>query len=356
MKVEDIKRDCIMVDVRSPGEYEDGTIPGAINIPLFDDEERAVIGTLYKKVGTREAKQKGIEIVSSKLSDIYAKVEQHDIKGRNMVLFCSKGGMRSGSLVELLKALGHRVEQLEGGYKAYRRHILDNLGGLISAKNIVVVHGNTGVGKTEILKRLQREGFPAVDLEEMANSRGSIFGTVGLGKARGQRDFDALLHDRLRDVDGDYIIVESESPRVGRVYLPNELVEKMKTGIHILVECSEQTRISRIVDEYIWDRGTGPLSQGQGTCPPVPQNNGVLAEIRDSINRLEGEIGRKKTAELLDLLGEKKYREVVRILLEDHYDPKYRHSEKKYAYDLILSGEDIDDCVRRIMDYLRQNL
>ncbi|MBA1336125.1 MAG: Selenophosphate-dependent tRNA 2-selenouridine synthase [Firmicutes bacterium] len=339
MKVEDIKRDCIMIDVRSPGEYEDGTIPGAINIPIFDDEERAVIGTLYKKVGTREAKKRGIEIVSSKLSDIYSKVEQHDIKGRDMVLFCSKGGMRSGSLVQLLKALGHRVEQLEGGYKAYRRYILDNLGGLIRGKNVVVIHGNTGVGKTEILKRLEKEGFPSVDLEEMANSRGSIFGTVGLGKARGQRDFDALLYDRLRDIDADYIIVESESPRVGRVYLPNELVEGMKTGIHLLVECSEQTRITRIVNEYI-----------------KIQSSEALAEIQDSINRLEGEIGRKKTAELLGLLEEKKYREVVRILLEDHYDPKYRHSEKKYDYDLTLSSENIDDCVCRIMNYLRQNL
>lgn len=340
MKVEDIiDRDCVLIDVRSPGEYEDGTIPGAVNIPIFDDEERAVIGTLYKKVGNREAKKKGIEIVSSKLADMYDRVGREEVKGKDIVMFCSRGGMRSGSLVQLLKALGHNVYQLEGGYKAYRRYVIDNLEQLIAGKRVVVIHGNTGVGKTEILKKLAERGFPSVDLEEMANSRGSIFGTVGLGKPRRQKDFEALLLNRLREIEEDYIIVESESPRVGRIYLPRTLVDGMRKGMHILVECSQQTRVERIVKEYI-----------------KIQSCEALKEIEDSIRRLEGELGRKKAVELLGLLKEENFEEVVRILLEDHYDPKYYHSEKKYDYDLVLSSEDIEECVLHIAGYLKEKV
>ncbi len=337
MKVNEIyDRDYAIIDVRSPGEYQQGSIPGAVNVPLFDDEERAVIGTLYKKAGRKQAKMKGIEVVSGKLRDIYEKIGAEEEKGREIVVFCSRGGMRSGSLVQLLSSLGHRVYQLEGGYKEYRRHVLDNLDVLLKSKEVVVIHGNTGTGKTQLLRMLRVRGLPAVDLEDMANSRGSIFGTVGLGQARYQKAFEALLFERLRSINRDFFIVESESPRVGRIYLPILLVDGMKTGIHILVECSLQERIKRIVDEYI-----------------SIQKDDVLEEIRDSINRLKGELGKKKVDALLALLEAKNYNEIVRILLEEHYDPKYNHSEKKYDYDLRLESDDLEECARAIEEFIR---
>ena len=336
MKASDIyDGDYAVVDVRSPGEFRKGTIPGAVNIPLFDDEERALVGTLYKKEGTGKAKIRGIEIVSGKLKDIYEKIGTQEEKGKEIVVFCSRGGMRSGSLVQLLDSLGHRVHQLEGGYKEYRRYVLDNLDALIKSKQVVVIHGNTGVGKTQLLGILKDRGFPSVDLEAIANSRGSIFGTVGLGEPRYQKDFEALLFERLRSIDKNYIIIESESPRVGRAYLPAVLVDKMKSGVHILVECSMQQRIRRIVDEYINIQG-----------------DEVSEEIRTSIKRLRGELGSRKTDMLLALLEAKNYDGIVRFLLEKHYDPKYYHSEKKYDYSLKLDSDNMEECAQAITEFL----
>jgi tRNA 2-selenouridine synthase len=338
MKVDEVlEGNYALIDVRSPGEYQGGSIPGAKNIPLFDDEERTLIGTLYKKEGSGEAKKRGIEVVSGKLADIYRRVEAMEQEGKEVVVFCARGGMRSGSLVQLLSSLGHRVHQLEGGYKAYRKYVLENLDVLIGSKKVVVIHGNTGTGKTELLWILQRKGFPAVDFEHMANSRGSIFGTVGLGKPRQQKDFEALLFNRLKGIDRDYIVVESESPRVGRVYLSNRLVEGMKAGIHILVECSLDKRIRRIVDEYIGNR-----------------QDDVLEEIRDSIIRLKGELGSKKTDTLLELLQIRNYDEIVRILLKEHYDPKYDHSEKRYDFSLRLRSDDLEQCAEAIAEFLEK--
>ncbi|MDD4708237.1 MAG: tRNA 2-selenouridine(34) synthase MnmH [Firmicutes bacterium] len=336
MKVNEIiDGNYAIIDVRSPGEYQRGSIPGAVNIPLFDDEERALIGTLYKKEGTGEAKKRGIEVVSQKLADIYRQIGDVERKGKEIVVFCARGGMRSGSLVQLLSSLGHRVHQLEGGYKQYRRYVLKSLDDLIGSKRVVVIHGNTGTGKTELLKMLQGRGFSSVDLEDMANSRGSIFGTVGLGVPRYQKAFEALLFDRLRGVEKDYIIVESESPRVGRVYLPNKLVEGMRAGVHILVECSLEKRVRRIVDEYAGLRG-----------------DDVLEEIRDSIIRLKGELGKRKTDTLLALLDLKDYDQIVRILLKEHYDPKYDYSEKRYDFSLKLRSDNLEECAKNIVEFL----
>ncbi len=339
MNVEEaLKNDYILIDVRSPGEYEESAIPGAINIPVLDDEERVLIGTLYKQSGSREARRKGIEIVSSKLTGIYDAVEREELKGKELVMYCARGGMRSRSLVELLASIGHRVHQLEGGYKAYRRYILDNLDSLINSKKVVVIHGNTGAGKTELLKLLRGKGFPSVDLEYMANSRGSIFGTVGLGKPRSQKVFEGLLFNRLREIREGYIIVESESPRVGKVYLPKALVKRMREGIHILVEASVEERVDRIVKEYV----------------EIQDEKKVVGEIQEAIERLEGELGRRKTETLLELLRTRDYREITRILLMDHYDAKYHHSEKRYDYSLVLSSRDIQQCAREIEVFLER--
>ncbi len=329
--------DYVLIDVRSPGEYRRGTIPGAVNVPIFDDEERALIGTLYKKAGTAEAKRRGVEVVAGKLTDLYRQIGDMEQAGKDIVVFCARGGMRSGSLVQLLSALGHRVHQLEGGYKGYRRYVLDNLDSLIASKRVVVIHGNTGTGKTRLLGILQREGFPTVDLEAMANSRGSIFGTVGLGRPRCQSAFESLLFDRLRAIKEDFIIVESESPRVGRIYLPGKLVEGMAGGIHILVESSLGLRVKRIVDEYV-----------------DAQRTDVLGEIRQSIIKLKKELGKKRIDTLLTLLDIGDYDRVVGILLKEHYDPRYDYSEKKYNFVLRLKSDLLEECAAAIAGFLKE--
>ncbi|WP_010292506.1 rhodanese-like domain-containing protein [Clostridium senegalense] len=148
----ELKGDYVLVDVRSPLEYKENTIPGAVNIPLFNDEERALVGTIYKQESTEKAKKIGMEIVSKKLPSIYDEFLKLEKKHKKIVLFCARGGMRSGSLVALLSSLGMRVEKIKGGYKSYRGYVLEELPKLNEQVKYIVLHGNTGVGKTEILK------------------------------------------------------------------------------------------------------------------------------------------------------------------------------------------------------------
>ena len=156
---EGIIDDYVFIDLRSPSEYMEGTIPGAINVPLFNDDERAEIGTIYKQRSPEESKKSGIEIVSKKLPDIYEKIVDLDTTYKHLVFFCARGGMRSNSIVSFFEALGINAMQLEGGYKAYRHHILESLPKLVGKISFIVLYGNTGVGKTNILDMLKEKGM-----------------------------------------------------------------------------------------------------------------------------------------------------------------------------------------------------
>ncbi len=220
----------VFIDVRSLGEFAEATIPGAINIPIFSDEERAAIGTIYKNENPEKARELGLEIVSPKLPGLVKAVKEASKSG-TPVLFCWRGGSRSESLCSILRLMKMSGYRLEGGYKAYRQFILEELANYDFPPKLLVLHGFTGGGKTEILHRLAKLGHPVLDLEGLAGHRGSAFGSIGIEDVRGQKQFDALLYNRLEELkDQPYVLMEAESKRIGRVNMPDYLFEQKNNG------------------------------------------------------------------------------------------------------------------------------
>ncbi|MPM50310.1 tRNA 2-selenouridine synthase [bioreactor metagenome] len=334
-----LKLDNIMyIDMRSPNEFEMGHIPGAVNIPLFSNEERAEVGTIYKNTGTEEAKMKGLAIVSTKLPELVSQVRSLHKKGSTVVVYCWRGGMRSKSIVTILEIMGITAYQLLGGYKAYRRHVLDSLEKFNLVPPIVVLCGSTGVGKTILLNKLHKQGIPVIDLEALANHRGSAFGQVGLGKSATAQNFDANLLERLQLLSTEpYIVVECESKRVGNVYLPEVLYNAMQKGTKILVKASTETRIQRLIAEYagIYDDN--------------------YESIMASIKTLSKRLGIKKAQKLIQDFSQGKTHEVVGTLLVDYYDPLYGYETCDPAdYGMVIDAENLDQTADYLISYLNQ--
>ena len=326
------------IDVRSPAEFSIGHIPSAINIPIFSDEERAKVGTLYKQVGIEQAKELGLSIASAKLPDIVSQIRNLYKLGHPVVVYCWRGGMRSKSIVTILNLLGMQVYQLRGGYKIYRRYVLDRLLNFRVTPKIIVLCGSTGVGKTALLQLLESKNIPIIDLEKLANHRGSVFGQIGLGQAITAQTFDIEILTALeRFADAPYIVVECESKRIGNVYLPDCLYQAMKTGIKILVNADIEVRISRLIEEYT----------------DLTEEN--KDEIIKSITALRKGFGAKKTDTLVSDFTNGQLRSVVHTLLVDYCDPLYGYNESsKNNYNLTVDCNDLTNASLQIVAYLEQ--
>ncbi|AFM00919.1 MULTISPECIES: tRNA 2-selenouridine(34) synthase MnmH [Desulfitobacterium] len=325
-------KDIVLLDVRSENEYEEATIPGALNLPLFNNEERAMIGTTYVQISPALAKEQGLAIAGPKLDGLYNQARQWS-NGRPVALFCWRGGMRSKSLATVFALMGLSVYRLQGGYKAYRHLVNDYFTQEFPFK-VVVLRGNTGVGKTELLKRLRADGYPAIDLENIANNRGSVFGSVGLGSAPSQKSFESALYERLREVEHfPYIIVECESKRIGRINLPSSVYEAMNAGPQILVYDSIHNRIERLIKEY--------------TSYP----NATL-EIKSALGRLTKNLGHNKIAQCHSLLELGNLEEFTEEML-NYYDALYSYpNHPSDDYDYSISHEDPDKGIKELEDYL----
>ncbi|MCK9905796.1 tRNA 2-selenouridine(34) synthase MnmH, partial [Frankia sp. Cpl3] len=177
-----------LIDVRSPGEFARDTIPGAVNIPLFSDRERAQVGIMYKQEGQAAAQWLGMQLVSPKMETLMQSVRQRaEETGEAPVMFCWRGGMRSRAMATFSAFSGLQVGRLIGGYRAYRQHVVKTIEPYQVKAPVYLLHGMTGVGKTELLRRLEEKGYPVLDLERMAGHRGSVFGHIGSGKPANQK-------------------------------------------------------------------------------------------------------------------------------------------------------------------------
>lgn len=298
------------VDVRSPGEHQMSTIPGAVNIPVLDDEARAEVGTLYVKGKVEEAKQFGVTSVSKRLPDMYARyrqlLEDHD----ELVIFCSRGGMRSNSIFSLLKALGMPVSRLQGGYKSYRRYINEHLDAQFEKVRFVTLYGLSGTGKTDILKELAKRGSKTLDLEGCANHRGSVLGSVGLEEPHTQKMFESLLFESSLDwQEGDIVYTEGESKRIGQVVMPVSLVEAIREGVKLYIESSIEKRVEQIHRDYVTNHHT--------------------IELIESLDNLIGFFKEERVLEFQEQIRKGQVDKVIETLLTSYYDPRYRHHKQQ---------------------------
>jgi len=289
-----------LVDVRSPNEYAQGHIPGAVNIPLFNDEERAAVGTRYKQGGNENAVQLGLEIVGPKLAEL-AKQAKKEARNKRILIYCWRGGARSASMAWLFETAGLNVSVLEGGYKAYRRFIREQFS---EQAKLVVLGGFTGSGKTDILKQLEKQGAQFLDIEGVAHHKGSAFGRLGQMEQPTNEQFENNLADHWRKFNFDHIIwVEDESRVLGNCSINDPLFKKMRSSILIKIILPKSERIKRLVREY----GTFDVE--------------LLTQSIDKIRQRMGGLAVKQAKEALEAAD----MSTVADLTLTYYDKAYNH-------------------------------
>ena len=309
-----------MVDVRSPAEFTEGHIPDSINIPIFNNEERAKVGTIYKSKGRLPAIEKGLEIVGPKMAD-FARLASAIAKSNQLLVYCWRGGMRSESMAWLFERMDIKCFILQGGYKSYRNYLLEITGNI---PHLIVIEGHTGSGKTEIIHSLCKQGEQVIDLEGHANHKGSVFGGIGQHPQPTTQQFQNELLKVILDFDlSKRVWIEGESQTVGRVFLPDPLWNGMNDAHTMEIFVPREDRIKRLVVEY-------------GELPEEIMENAIISIAK--------RLGDLRVREILSLYREKKLDCVADKLLE-YYDQTYQYSRNKYKRKLtkvIFPQDDAD--------------
>ncbi len=292
---------CPLLDVRSPGEYAQGHIPCAVSFPLFSDAERAAVGTLYKQTGKEDAMELGLRYVGPKLES-FVKEAKALAPGRKIMVHCWRGGQRSGAMAWLLRQAGFEVETMPGGYKAYRKWVLECFES--SPLQLVVLGGQTGSGKTKILHELARLGEQVIDLEGLANHKGSAFGFIGELPQPTVEQFENDLFDRILALDlTKRIWVENESHSIGRVFIPEPFWKKMKIAPLVNIKIPDEARIQNLLEDYV-------LTD--------------KADLVTAFNKIGKKLGGNNLKTALEALERDDYPSAAKIALW-YYDKTYQH-------------------------------
>ena len=304
----DFKRFDTIIDARSPAEYAEDHIPGAVSAPVLDDDERAEVGTLYKQVSPFDAKKTGAALVAKNVSRHIDALFKGKDKSWRPLVYCWRGGKRSGAMAHILREIGWNAETLEGGYKAYRRWVVERLSALPAGVDFRVIHGPTGSGKSRLLGALQRAGAQALDLEELAAHRGSVLGNLPDRPQPSQKMFESLLLREVSQFKSDKpVYVEGESKKIGQLQVPDALMERMRASPCIVLDTPVETRVDLLLEEY----------------QHFLKERAALHAQLDCLVALHG---RERIAEWKAIAD---WRELVRRLLVEHYDPAYRRSSHK---------------------------
>ena len=328
-------KNVLFIDLRSPCEYAEAHIPGALNFPLLEDDERAMVGTIYKQESPEKAVETGFAIIAPKLPHLTQQLRKL-AKEKTLVLYCWRGGMRSKSFCQVLHILGIKHYRLIGGYRAFRHYVNDFFTKPFE-NEIVVLHGLTGVGKTELLHKLIENDLPAIDLEGLAHNRGSVFGHIGMKKQPSQKQFEGMLFFACRKLQNfPRIAVECESRRIGSVFIPLSFYQAMQRGRKVLIYDSLENRITRLIKTYHDEKNL--LNEEQLTA---------------AINNLRKRLGSVKVQQLLALLKDSNYHTVVKTLLLEYYDPLYKYPDQpSEEYELNLNA----DCPEVVLEKIKQLL
>ena len=313
-----------VIDARTPAEFQQGHWPGAINVPLFSNEERHQVGLTYKQQGRLEAIALGLELCGPSLAKLSAALrEAAGGPGEPLRLYCWRGGMRSNSMAWLASLSDHPVTVLEGGYKCYRRWVLEQFE---TAWPLRVLGGRTGTGKTDLLLQLERDGVGVVDLEGLAHHRGSSFGNLGLPAQPSSEHYENKLAERLDALkigEAPEIWLEAESIQVGRCRIPKGLFSQMQAAPVLEIQRSEQERVDRLVEVY------GCHEQ---------------QDLREATQRISKRLGPQRTQKALDAIDQQNWAEACQAML-DYYDRCYdKELERSPARDTVnLEGLSTED-------------
>ncbi len=315
-----------VIDVRSPGEFAEDHFPGAINLPVLNDAERERVGTLYKQVSSFDAKKVGAALVSRNIAQ---QLEDHfsgKPKSYRPLVYCWRGGSRSGAMTHILQKIGFGAIQLDGGYKAYRRHVVAALSSLPARLAYHVVCGPTGSGKSRLLQMLSSEGAQVLDLEELAAHRGSLLGALPDQAQPTQKSFESAIWFALDRFDPTRpVFVESESKKIGALRVPDALIEAMRSSPCVRLEVPLAARVQLLTEDYVhFLRDPETINRQLGYLAPLRGNDTIAAWQA--------------------LANQRAWDQLVAALLEQHYDPAYLRSlSKNYAATPVDQTYSIED-------------
>lgn len=322
-----------IIDVRSPGEFLQGHIPGAINLPIFDDTERKQVGTLYKNSGREASVLHGLEIVGPKMAGFVKELRKH-VKSRDILVHCWRGGMRSQGMAWLFETAGFNVFVLEGGYKTYRRFIRQQL---YEPYKLIILGGYTGSGKSEVLRQLTKQGEQVIDLEAIAHHKGSAFGDLGQEKQPTNEQYENDVYHWLKQFDLNHPIwVEDESRSIGTVSVPDPFLLQMKQSPLIFMDVDRKCRVDKLVGEYA------------GFNPEL---------LKKAIMKISEKLGGLNTRLSLESLERKDFTLAIELVL-DYYDKAYLTGMEKRnqssVFSLSVKSSDAEENLRTLLEFYRQ--
>ncbi|MEP0710795.1 tRNA 2-selenouridine(34) synthase MnmH [Algoriphagus sp.] len=301
-----LRNEFPLIDARSEGEFAQSHVPNSVNIPILNNAERIVVGTLYKEMGSEEATIKGFELVGPRFH-LILKDALEKFPEKKALIYCWRGGMRSQILSWLLTMVGFEVYRLKGGYKSYRTYTFD---AVRKERKLLVLGGKTGSGKTRLLHMLQEAGEQIINLEGLANHKGSSFGSIGQPPQPSVEQFENNFAEKLRDLDDTkYIWVENESRKIGRTILPQEFYDQMLAAPLIDIVKTEQERINLIAEEYA----------------DLPTDELILAVLR-----LKKRLGGLRTSQAIEAIVEGNAEAWISNMLL-YYDKAYAFDLDKHA-------------------------
>lgn len=330
------EENAIYIDVRSESEFKTGHIPGAINLPILYDLERHEVGWIYKNASVEEAKRIGLKYGSEKLHLFYDTLFElrNEYPYKKIIFYCARGGYRSRSIALLLRSIDIPVYWLKGGYKGYRSEVLRKLNQPAEDyPDFIVLNGLTGVGKTHILEKLHELGQPVIDLEGAANHRGSHLGKIGTDEFQSVQSFENNLYAQLKRIKTSFCFVESESRRIGQVFVPKTMYLKMQEGYFLLINASLEFRIDALIKDYVSEEN-------------------FTTVLERALPRIQSYIPNSIYKELLRLIALKEYASFTRLLLNEHYDPVYQKSIEKHLHLENFQVEDYTQCSNDIIKWL----
>ena len=298
-----------IIDARAPGEFAEDHLPSALSMPVLNDEERARVGTLYKQVSVFEAKKLGASLVSK---NIARHIEEHLLdkpKSWRPLVYCWRGGQRSGAFTHILREIGWDAHRVQGGYKRWRQHVIEQLQLLPSRYKFRVVTGATGSGKSRLLEALAAQGAQVLHLEELAAHKGSVLGNLPGQAQPAQKGFESQLLAALSALDpAREVFVEAESRKIGRLQLPDALLGAIRSATGLRIEAPLQARVEFLLRDYDY-----------AVADP--------SWLIERLGHLKGLQSNETLARWSDMIATSDFATLVEELLTLHYDPLYQRSQ-----------------------------